>query len=366
LDVYRSQQPGKTGSLRRRFDALNINNTQPLEFLLIPGGREMGLIDSMQDWLGGRQSRGSVQPCPPEADILNYQENHLPAKARVRLEQHFAACQDCRELLVLLVRFPAEEIAQQPPLSNAEIQQQTARVIQLVEASERRKAVRGASNQPSPAPQPVWVFRYWAQLATAAVMVCALVIGGLYLMRREPVTESARQSLALAMKDERRSAARLSGGFDYSPYRSTKGSDDSPDFHLKLAVNQLKSAESDNAPVEMRQMLARAHLAFDRPEHARQAQAILESLIGRNVQTAEVFNDLGVAQFQLQRHDEAIASFSRALEINPAYTEALFNRALAKESAMRYSEAKPDWEQFINSPTDAKWKAEAERRLTAR
>jgi len=327
----------------------------------------MGLIDSMQDWLGGRQSRGSAQPCPPEADILNYKENHLPAKARVRLEQHFAACQDCRELLVLLVRFPEEEIAQQPPLSNAEIQQQTARVIQLVEASERCKAARATDNQPSPAPQPGWASRYRAQLATAAVMVCALVIGGLYfLMRSEPATESARQSLAMAMKEERRSAARLSGGFDYSPYRSTKGSDDSPELRLKLAVNQLKSAESDNAPTDMRQMLARAHLAFDRPEHARQAQAILESLIGRGVQTAEVFNDLGVAQFQLQRPDEAIASFNRALEINPAYTEALFNRALAKESAMRYSEAKRDWEQFINSTTDAKWKAEAERRLAAR
>jgi tetratricopeptide (TPR) repeat protein len=327
----------------------------------------MGLIDSMQVWLGGRQSRGSAQPCPPEADILKYKENHLPAKARARLEQHLAACQDCRGLLVLLVRFPEEEIAQQPPLSIAEIQQQTARIIQLVEGDERHKAARGTGNQPSPVPQRGWVVRHRAQLTTAAVMVCALVIGGLYfLTRSEPPTQSARQSLALAMKDERRSATRISGGFDYSPYKSTKGSDDSPDLRLKLTVGQLKSAESDNAPVEMRQMLARAHLAFDRSEHARQAQAILESLIGHDVQTAEVFNDLGVAQFQLRSYDEAIANFSHALEINSAYTEALFNRALAKESAGRYSEARRDWEQFINLTTDAKWKAEAEQHLATR
>jgi tetratricopeptide (TPR) repeat protein len=321
----------------------------------------------MQAWFGDRQPRGSAPPCPPEVDILKYKENHLPAKARARLEQHFAACQDCRELLVLLVRFPEEEIAGQPPLANAEIQQQTARIIQLIEADERRKAARGAGNQPSPAPQPGWAFRYRAQLAAAAVMVCALVIGGLYLlMRSDPATQSARQSLALAMKDERRSAARFSGGFDYSPNVSTKGSDDSPELRLKLAVSQLKSAESDNAPVEMRQMLARAYLAFDRPKQARRAQAILESLMGRGVQTAELINDLGVAQFQLRSYDAAIASFSHALEINPAYTEALFNRALAKESARRYLEAKPDWEQFINSTTDANWKAEAERHLPVR
>jgi tetratricopeptide (TPR) repeat protein len=327
----------------------------------------MGLIDSMQNWLGGRQSRGSAQPCPPEADILKYQENHLPAKVRARLEQHFAGCQDCRELLVLLVRFPEEEIAQQPPLSQAEIQQQTARVIQLFEDGERRKAARAAGNPRSPVPQTGWAFRHRAQLVSASVMVCALVIGGLYfLMRSEPATESARQSLTMAMKNERRSATRLSGGFDYSPYQSTKGSDDSPDLHLRLALGQLKSAESDNASIEMRQMLARTHLAFNRSEHARQAQVILESLAEHGAQTAEVFNDLGVAQFQLQSYDEAIASFSRALEINPAYTEALFNRALAKESAVRYSEAKRDWEQFINSTTDASWKAEAEQHLARR
>jgi tetratricopeptide (TPR) repeat protein len=326
----------------------------------------MGLIDSLQGWFGGRSSRGSAPPCPPEAEILKYKENHLPTKARARLEQHFTTCQDCRELLVLLVRFPEEEIAQQPPLSDAELQQQTARVLQFIEAADRRKAERASASQPVPALRPGWAFRYRAPLVAASVIICALVIGNIYWMtRNEPATDSARHALVLAMKDERRSAARLSGGFDYSPHASTRGLSDSPDFHLKLAVSQLQSAESDNAPVDMRQMLARAHLAFDRPEHARRAQAILESLMGHGVQTAEVLNDLGVAQFQLQSYDAAIGNFSRALEINPAYTEALFNRALAKESAVRYPEAKHDWEQFLNSTTDANWKAEAERHLTA-
>ena len=324
----------------------------------------MGLIHSLQTWLGRKPSRAGGPPCPTELDVLKYTENRLPAKSRAGLDLHFAACQDCRELLAVLARFPEEEVAEQPALSSAEIQQQTARVIQLFDESERRGTT---GDRVVLAPRTGWAYRYRSQLAPAAVVVFALLVGGIYLTAsRESATDSARHSLAVAMKDERRSPARLSGGFDYSPYRSTRSSDDSPELRLKLAVNQLKSAESDSAPAAMRQMLARAHLAFDRPEHAQQAQAILESLIGRDVQTAEVFNDLGVAQFQLQRPDEAIASFNRALEIKPAYTEALFNRALAKESAGRYSEAKGDWEQFIKSPTDAKWKAEAERHLTAR
>ena len=354
---------GRAGVPRNRFDALKVNNQQPLDISAQYLGEKMGLIDSLSNWLGGRQRTGA-RPCPPEADILSYKENNLSKQARTRLEQHIAACRDCRELLVLLVRFPVETITQQPPLSEAEIQQQTARVIQLIEADERRQAARNADGQTVPAPQPGWVFRYRSQFVAASVMVCALVVGGLYfMMPGEPATESARQSLTQAMKDQRYSQARLSGGFDYSHYNSTRSSGDLPDLHLQIAVNQLKAAESDSAPVEMRQMLARAHLAFNLPEHARQAQAILESLQARGVQTAEVFNDLGVARFQLKSFDAAIAAFTRALEINPAYAEALFNRALAKESAARYPEAKLDWEQFINSTTDANWKDEAGRHL---
>ncbi|MFL6273890.1 MAG: tetratricopeptide repeat protein [Blastocatellia bacterium] len=325
----------------------------------------MGFTDSLQNLLGSKPPRAATTACPPESDILNYTENRLPPAARDRLDQHFAGCEDCRELLVLLARFPEAALAELP-LSSAEVQQQTARVLQMIEASERHNAAPVTGKETGPAPRRGWAYRFRMPLAAAAVVICALIVGGIYLiMRGQPASDAARQSLAQAMKNERRSAARLSGGFDYSPYVATRGSNDSPDFHLNRALGELRAAESDNASTEMRQMLARAYLAFDRPEHARQAQAILTALRTRGVESAELFNDLGVAQFQLQSYDAAIASFSRALEINPAYGEALFNRALAYESAARYGEARRDWQQFLDSATDAKWKAEAERRLAA-
>ncbi|MFL6216643.1 MAG: zf-HC2 domain-containing protein [Blastocatellia bacterium] len=316
----------------------------------------------MQTWLRGGASH-AAQACPAEADILKYTEDKLSPPSRARLDRHFAACHDCRELLVLLARFPEEDLAQ-PPLSTTEIQQQTARVLQYIDADDRSKAAHATDNGLVAAPQRGWGFRYRAGLTVAGLLIGALMIGGLYLItRREPATESARQSLALAMKDERRSAARFSGGFAPSPYVARRGTDDSPDLQLRVAVGQLKAAESESAPVEMRQMLARAHLAFDRADHARQALTILESLSARGIETAELFNDLGVAQFQLQSYDAAIASFDQALSLNSNYSEALFNRALAEESAARYAEARRDWEQFINSISDAKWKAEAEQHL---
>lgn len=325
----------------------------------------MGLIDTLKTWLRGRSSH-TAQACPTEADLLNYKEGRATQPARARLERHVAACHDCRELLVLLARFPEEEIKAQPPLSAAEVQQQTAHVLQYAEADERRKDVRATGEPAVAAARKGWGFGYGTQLTVAGLLVGALVVGGLYLITRSPsTTESAQQSLQLAMKDERRSAARLSGGFAYSPYAATRGVEVSPDLQLRVALNQLKAAESESAPVEQRQMLARAHLAFDRADHARQAQAILESLRARGVQTAELFNDLGVAQFQLQNFGAAIASFDQALSVSPDYSEALFNLALAKESAGRYREARRDWQRFINSTADAKWKAEAHQHFEA-
>src|SRR5689334_18952882 len=155
----------------------------------------MGLIDSLRAWLGSKQRRANAL-CPPEADILKYKENHLPTKTRSVLELHFANCQDCRELLVLLARFPEAEIAELPPLSSAEIQQQTARVIRLFEENEGGKVA--ASNRPSRWwHRQGWAYRHRAQFAAMAVMVCALVIGVTYLIAsRESASEAARQSLA--------------------------------------------------------------------------------------------------------------------------------------------------------------------------
>jgi tetratricopeptide (TPR) repeat protein len=319
----------------------------------------MRLIDSLKSWIGGGPPQTGSQTCPQEIEILKYVEKKLSAKGQARLENHFADCNDCRDLLALLARFSPEELKQQTPLSEAEIQQQTATYIQAAQSAKPRRTP-DASNRPvRPVPQPAWSFRFTMATVAAMAVIGALAIGAYWMMHRESALDSARGSLALALKDGRRSQAYLSGGFPYSTYHSTRGATDSPDLYLKLAVNQLQAAENENAPVEMRQMLARTYLAYNHVEQAQKARNILQSLLAHGVQTADVFNDLGIAQLQLQKNDEAIASFNRALEINSAYAEALFNRALAKNAQGDYSGAKHDWQQFVQISTDDKWKAEA-------
>jgi tetratricopeptide (TPR) repeat protein len=326
----------------------------------------MNLIDSLQRLIGRKNRAGKQTPliCPNEAEILRFSENRLAKSRRAELLRHLTECGDCRESLVFLKRFQLEEIKPSETLSHEAVRQQTARILILIENDERKRRERPAV----PAPRGDLVregfFLSYPQLAAVALAVFTFTVGSIYwLTRGETPEKEAMQALALSSKDERRSATRVSGEPAYSPYHGTRGTTDRDDLPLQRALNKLKFAESESAPVAARQLLARAYLAFDRPEQAKKALAILDQLIARGLQSAEVFNDLGVAEFQLDRYKEAITAFTRALDQASMYTEAIFNRALAEERARQYPEAKRDWQQFLALSSDAEWRAEAEQHL---
>lgn len=330
----------------------------------------MNVIDSLQRLMGRKNRAGEQAPlnCPNEAEILRFSEKQLTRGRRKELTRHFTACGDCRDLLVFLRRFQPEALEPAEALSPEAVRQQTARILILIENDERQRRERASVSGPhgDRARERRGFFISYPQLAAMALAVFTFTVGGIYwLTRSEKPEQEAMQALALSTKEERRSAARISGDLPYSAYRATRGTTDTDDLQLQRAVNKVQFAESETAPVAARQALARAHLAFDRPKHAAQALAILNQLIAGGLQSPEVFNDLGVAQYQLERDDDAIAAFTRALEQAPAYAEAIFNRALAEERAKRNTEAKRDWQQFIILSSDANWKAEAERHLVS-
>jgi tetratricopeptide (TPR) repeat protein len=305
--------------------------------------------------------------CPHEAEILTYSEGKLSNRTRAELESHFVNCNDCRSLLMMLARFNSEPSEVASPISEDGVKKQTARILAFIEADERKRSfpLRETNGQKQVQRGRKGFFVSYPQLVAAALVICAIAAGviGLLISNEKPKA-SAREALAKAMKDERRGETRISGGLEYSPHPSTRGTVESDDLQLNRAFNKWKFAESDNAPAEARLNLARVHLAFAKPDHARRALVILEQLMARGIESHEVLNDLGVAKFQLHDYEEAVAHFNKALEKKPDYSEALFNRALAEESLGRYSDAKQSWQQFINLSSDANWKEEAERHLS--
>jgi tetratricopeptide (TPR) repeat protein len=295
--------------------------------------------------------------CPNEADVLAYSESRLSARNRARLERHFASCDDCRELLVFLGRESAEAYA---PLSNEAVSEQTGRVLSLIRHDELNRGKQQQSRQTRRDFYPSY-----PKLAAVALMLCTIAISASVFLTSGPTpAESAMRVLAIAVKDARFTEARVSGGLAYSPYSVNRGvGRDDNELQFNRAIADLKFADNEAGPVKDRLALARIYLARGTPEDTSRAWRILAELEMRGVETSEALNDMGVAQFEMGKYEEAISYFTRALAKSSSYSEALFNKALAEERAHHADRAEQDWRQFISVSSDESWKVEASKHL---
>lgn len=336
----------------------------------------MSLLDSVYRLVGKTGATPVSKPdfspgplCPDEAEVLNYLEGKDSPHGRAELESHFARCGDCRELLALFVKTPDEQVegydSSIASLSDDGVKKQTARILAFIENDEQR---HGETAKKRPARAGVarkreGIYVPYPALASLALIICAIAAGFTFWLSIDHRPQAGMEALKLAMKEERRTPVRISGGLAYSPYAVTRGEEDSDGLQFERAFNKLKYATDDSASPEARLALARVHLALGKRDEAKKALAILEQLVAGGHQSAEVLNDLGVAQFQLENYSEAVSNFTRALEKSPDFTEALFNRALSEEHEGRTEAAKQDWQQFIHSTSDENWKVEATRNL---
>jgi tetratricopeptide (TPR) repeat protein len=273
------------------------------------------------------------------------------------MERHFTKCADCREFLALFSRVSEELVDQSTaPPSEEEVKIQAARVLDEIRKDEsKHRAARGPHHRPG-----IYV-PYW-QLAAAASLLIALTVS-LYFYARDPSPDQfARQSLALALRDERFIEPRVSGGIAWSRYTPTRGDEKSDRLRIETAIKRMSFAESPSAPQEDRLTLARLYLASGRKQ-ADRALEILSQIASTDKASAQSLNDLGAAMLVMERFDEAAAAFTRALEKSPRYEEALFNRALAHQRAGRAEEARRDWQEFISKSSDEGWKSEARQHL---
>src|ERR1044072_4636161 len=165
----------------------------------------MSFIDSINNMFGGKKAEPQ---CHPEADILNYSDGNLPGRERARLERHFITCNDCRDLLVLLAQFNDKPLESPGPLAESELRNQTAKILNLIEADERKREDYSGRIIGTMGRERKGIFISYSQLATAALFICAIGLGIFYVSTRneKPVTAAMRQ-LAKAMEGGRRNDA---------------------------------------------------------------------------------------------------------------------------------------------------------------
>ena len=303
---------------------------------------------------------GAVDPnCPDEGDLFAYFENKLPTHKRAQVERHFAHCDDCRELLALVGR---ESDNTPAPLTEVAVAAQTNKVLAYIQSDERNR-----SKPAQKAHSAGGFYISYPKLASVGLVLCVIAVAVFFLLTRtQKPADAAMDALKLAVKDARYTEARVSGSLAYSRYAVTRGggrNDD--DLQFSRAIDKLKPAEQQNAPLNDRLVLARVYLARGTHEDAKRALAIVNQLAERGVETPEALNDTGVAELELNNYDDAIAYFSKALAKSPTYAEALFNKALAEERARRDRDARLDWQKFIDKSADDGWKTEAQAHLNS-
>jgi len=306
----------------------------------------------------------NASACPADSQVFAFYENKLQFWDRRKIERHLATCNRCRESLALLARLHNETEDENDPVADRQLvgkqgevdMAQVARVLAYIERSEAQpRSVRPAVRRPW-IPAPTFV-------AIAAFLVLALGAFVIYKLYLSESSDSGLEAVANAVRKDRRTPVLLSG-LAYSPYVSGTrgGGSGSDDLLFENAENKLSFAKNKSAPAAARLNLAKLFLARSEGPDNDNALAILQDLATAGVQSADVFNDTGVANYGLGHYAEAVDYFSKALAANPRMSEALFNKAVAEENVDQQA-ARRDYQKFIDSASDQRWIEEARGRL---
>lgn len=323
--------------------------------------------------------------CPEETQLSAFVARTLPTSNRAAIEQHLANCDDCRESVALLVYLQHRDTdsddsaevasgASAMPIGGEELKAQTANVMSLIAADERklRFGIAAAEKRGFSLfrmlPKPVF--------ALAAMLIVALVSWmGYMAFKPRPSTEMATVTVAKAITEHGRRTKTMMNGLPYAPYNAERGplqQQVKAALMYAAAAQDLKNTQSSSTPADQRLVLAKVLVASAQDENINDALAILGELSQKGEKSAELYNILGCAHHTRDEYKAAVDAFNNALELDPNMTHALFNRAAAlrdqaaestsSEEAKRcYAQARADLERLsvlLQSSSDSEWKQE--------
>jgi tetratricopeptide (TPR) repeat protein len=210
-----------------------------------------------------------------------------------------------------------------------------------------------------------WLASPQFRIAAAILIVVGLALGIYWrLASRQSGSEFDKGLVALrtAYGEQRPTEARVSD-LPHARYPETRrGStpDSGMQDQLRRAELHLAQAVKDKPTPEARHALGKVYLAQGKYD---QALSEFEESLKGNQNTAQVYNDIGVAQLEKGDFNRSLDSFNRALQLDGNSLEALFNRALCYEKLSRSNEARADWNEYLNRDSSSPWSEEARRHL---
>ena len=324
---------------RRRVEERLLENDDYGELLLLIEGE---LID---DYAGGAMSEREQSLFRRNFLFTPYRQGNL---AMARGVAKYAAGSDAA----------GDEIAQDDEMVIEE---------QIADNATRRKRVIGPERDRSRRQRggyPGW------KVAAYTALALALGLGGWRLLRGQSEIEKGLASLNQAYSRERPLSVRVTG-LDYAPFSVKLGGD-----QTQVDMNSRKRAEiilldavAESPNSASRHALGRLYLTEKKFD---QAIAEFQQALKDDPDNAGLHSDLGAALFEKNKREATEAAgrsphtynlslehLNRAIEIDKSLLDALFNRALLRQSAGLYTAAKEDWELYLKQDTSSAWAQEA-------
>lgn len=228
------------------------------------------------------------------------------------------------------------------------------------------------SEQPEPARWWTWfaVRPVW-QSAVATLLVLGLGFGLWRSFSRATENRAGSEALVAAYREERPLASRIAG-FEYAPYVQRRGTEDEKFDQLKrrraerILLDEVDQHRSSNSLHGLGQF----YLA---DKNFPEAIKYFEAALALGSPKAQLHNDLGVALLEkakaktavvtpgqsLEEANQALEHFTKALDLDPAFLEARFNRALCNQYLSLTEPALADWKNYLERDTTSRWADEA-------
>lgn len=125
------------------------------------------------------------------------------------------------------------------------------------------------------------------------------------------------------------------------------------DIHLEWKVEGTPSAEAYQRSGDQNALLKQARVAAHGGDQ-KEAAKLLEKLVKEDSGDFEAWTELGTAQFQAKKLDDAAAAYTKALELKPEYLPALVNLGKLRLAQKKYDQAiEPLTKAVAQDPTRA-------------
>lgn len=365
-EVESALQSGDTGSDRKTVEAHAAGCSECGSRLRAHRFVQAGLRS-----LATPVSSKRTSDCPAEEKWLNLAVGRLPAAESSPLLEHASSCDYCGQLLReasedLDSELPVEDKRFVATLSSAGVEWQRNLAQRLAKAAGAR-----VGKDRGDASRTVGTFLIVNRMGwVAAIAAVVLIAVGVGVWQRWRASVSATEILIAQAYTEQRPFVLRFPDARYAPVRQQRGSDISSSYEpqslkdakVQIANHLLQTPKS----AQWLQAKARVDLLEG---HYQSAIAGLQQAQADQPADASISVDLATAYFELRGDNasdntqQALRFLDKVLSENPHDRVALFNRASIYQTLQKTSEARSDFDHYLQIDPSGEWALEAKHSL---